>query len=627
MPNQRYGFRSLRVKLALTSTLVEIIMLALLISNSASIATQALEDQTRYRVQELIPLLNASLATPLVQRDYATLDEILKQVVRKGGIEYLGLVDEGQQMVAEVGDRPQLVETHGQPGKQNGLGDYQHVDVPITLASETVGKLHLSINTSFLHSTIAALQREGVLIAGGEVILTFVLLVLVGVLLTRNLATLANAARSMTEGDLSARVGIKAQDEIGATARAFNAMASRLEASYNSIKRSEQRYLTLAEVSPVGIFNADEDGHCIYVNKRYCEIAGLPKEKFFGTGWMDTLHPEDRDWVVREWGNCTRAGMPYAGEYRILSAQGNIVWVYAQAVKADSEEGGFVGTVTDITRLKEVEKELAQHRDSLEEQVRVRSNELEAAQDKLLRQERLATLGQLTATVSHELRNPLGVISNAVYYLKRKCEKMQCGQPDEKVEQYLDMINREVSAADRIIADLLSTSRIKKPVLQWVNLDELVDTLLVDGVLPPHIEWCYQRQPVPFLLRADPVQLTQVLRNLLSNAIQAINSSGVEHGVICLTASENQGQCQLSLRDNGPGIDPEIEDMIFEPLFSTKAKGNGLGLWISRELIHAHDGELRYVHNADQVADTKFKSGAEFLLVLPQVNDSNYELD
>ena len=97
---RKYGFRSLRFKLALTSTLVEVVMLAILIGNSVHIATEALEEQTRYRVREIVPLLNASLANPLVERDYATLDEILKRIVRKEGIEFISVADEVNHTVA-----------------------------------------------------------------------------------------------------------------------------------------------------------------------------------------------------------------------------------------------------------------------------------------------------------------------------------------------------------------------------------------------------------------------------------------------------------------------------------------------------------------------------------------------
>jgi PAS domain S-box-containing protein len=615
----KFGVRSLRFKLAFTSALVEVVMLAILISNSVSIATQALEEQTRYRVSELVPLLNASLASPLVQRDYATLDEILTQVVRKGGIEYIGVSDEDQHLVAAVGERPESDEEHGQYGDINDLTSYRHLNFPISLVDVPVGRLQMSVNTAFLQLTIDTLLREGMLIAGGEVVITVMLLVLVGVLLTRHLAVLVAAARAMSAGNLAVRVNIRSHDEIGDTARAFNGMAARLETSYDSLKKSEQRYQVLTELSPVGIFNTNAEGQCIYVNERYSEITGFPQQQFYGTGWGDILHPEDQKRVLDEWERCVENGAPYTGEYRIISADGNVVWVYVQAVKSGIVDGGYVGTVTNVTRLKSVEQELAHHRDSLEELVAERTEELNAAQNRLLRQERLATLGQLTATVSHELRNPLGVINNAAYILKRKfsnlVEKRDSAVDDElkdKFTYYLEMITREVTAADRIIADLLATSRTKTPVLQWVNLDDVLSAIIEQNLFPENIQWDYQSTSSPFMLRADPLQLTQVLKNLLINAVQAIVAAGIKDGVVRLVASEMGGQYQLRISDNGPGVEESNRAQIFEPLFTTKAKGNGLGLWISREIIRAHGGELCLEPSQNEVG------GAVFVIILPR---------
>lgn len=619
LKKKKYGWRSLRFKLAITSIGVEVVMLAILIGNSASIATQALEEQTRYRVKEIVPLLNASLASPLVQHDYATLDEILNQVVRKGGIEFVGVSDEDERLVASVGEKPKEFLDSGVSGDINDLESYRHLEFPITLVDTVIGKLHMSVDISFLQSTISTLQREGMFIAGGEVVITFILLVLVGVLLTRNLAILAGAASEMSSGNLSVRVKIKADDEIGETARAFNGMATRLESSYNSLKKSEQGYQALAEASPVGIFNTNAAGECVYVNERYSEIAGIPQSKFYGTGWGNTLHPEDREKVLTRWVDCVNTGAPYVDEHRLVSAAGNVVWVYVQAVKVDVVDGGYVGTVTDVTHLKSIEQELARHRDSLEELVADRTVELQAAQERLLRQERLATLGQLTATVSHELRNPLGVISNAAYILKRKCSVLLetlAGDIDdelkEKITHYLQMITREVVAADRIISDLLSTSRTKEPVLQWVNLDEILSSIIEQKIFPDNIQWEYQSTPSPFMLRVDPLQLTQVLKNLLINAVQSVLGAGKTDGFVKLSAKEFGGQYLLYISDNGCGIKKEDRSQVFEPLFTTKAKGNGLGLWISREIIRAHEGELLLKPVEENT------EGASFEIILPR---------
>jgi signal transduction histidine kinase len=120
------------------------------------------------------------------------------------------------------------------------------------------------------------------------------------------------------------------------------------------------------------------------------------------------------------------------------------------------------------------------------------------------------------------------------------------------------------------------------------------------------------------MMRGDPAQLTQVLRNLIGNAIQAICETGEKAGVICLTASEDAGQYQLRLSDSGPGVPRNIQDKIFEPLYTTKAKGNGLGLWISRELVRGHGGELSYVADHKPPIAESDQEGAEFLVVLPR---------
>jgi signal transduction histidine kinase len=510
---KKYGFRSLRFKLALTSTLVEVVMLAFLIGNSVHIATKALEEQTRYRVREIVPLLNASLANPLVERDYATLDEILKRIVRKEGIEFISVADEVNHTVASVGEKSAAFPATQGSNDIDDISGYQHLEFPLTFVGQHIGQLHMSVDTGFLAHAIRSLQQEGLLIAGGEVVMTFILLALLGVLLTKNLALLADAARTMTEGNLTVRINSSSKDEIGATAQAFNTMAEQLQSSHNE----------------------------------------------------------------------------------------------------------------------------------LEQRVAARTQDLYIAQDKLLRQERLATLGQLTATVSHELRNPLGVISNAAYYLKRKCDTVLGGNggdsvagnvansvasnmnnngddnnaDNNKVQQYLDMIEREVAAADRIISDLLATSSTKEPVLQWVDLDELLHSIVEPKALPDYIRWEYQSEPSPFMMRVDPLQLRQVLRNLVVNAVQAINSMGSSDAVIRLQAALKDGKYNLQLSDSGPGVDVEKRGNIFEPLFTTKAKGNGLGLWISRELIRSHGGEMRLKQSHGEFGGAMF----EIEIPAPDGND------
>ncbi len=211
------------------------------------------------------------------------------------------------------------------------------------------------------------------------------------------------------------------------------------------------------------------------------------------------------------------------------------------------------------------------------------------AQEQLLLRERLVMLGQLTATVSHELRNPLSVIHNAVYYLRRRLAGEN--RLDVKSGEYLDIIESELAASNRIIDDLLSASRIQPPEYQRVDLERLLQKVLSDIALPSRIEWCYRPARAPFTLDTDPQLLCQVLRNLLVNAVQAISGEGK----ILLRVRVSGRGVDLQLSDSGEGISGEDSAHLFEPLFTTKPKGNGLGLWIARDMVRRLGGELSLV--------------------------------
>ena len=129
----------------------------------------------------------------------------------------------------------------------------------------------------------------------------------------------------------------------------------------HELRRSERRYRTLAAVSPVGIFHTDPEGNCLYVNRRWCEIAGIDAQTAAGPGWAQALHPEDRDRVFAEWRAAAESSQPFQGEYRFLHDDGSVRWVIGQALAEVGEQGkthGFVGTVTDVTELRHGERRL-----------------------------------------------------------------------------------------------------------------------------------------------------------------------------------------------------------------------------------------------------------------------------
>ncbi len=209
-----------------------------------------------------------------------------------------------------------------------------------------------------------------------------------------------------------------------------------------------------------------------------------------------------------------------------------------------------------------------------------------------MRKTRLAALGQISASIAHELRNPLGTIRNAVYYLKRKV-----AADDPKVAEYLGLLEREVGVSERIINNLLEVTRPREPAREPVNLASAV----AEAVARMHVPGvrCHCSVPAALVVHADPVQLRQVLDNLLKNAQEALaRQPSAGPGEVRVEASGVPGAALLTVRDNGPGVAAEHRASLFEPLFSTKPRGTGLGLWVCRQIVERHGGAVRLLDEA-----------------------------
>jgi PAS domain S-box-containing protein len=270
-------------------------------------------------------------------------------------------------------------------------------------------------------------------------------------------------------------------------------------------------------------------------------------------------------------------------EEPVTDATGRVHWVQTTKLPIIGEDGKadlVLGVAVDITELREAREQLLLRQIAERRKVQ---EQLDQAKDELVRQTRLAAIGQVAASVAHELRNPLGAINNALFYLRRQIQ-----EPEGKVADTLDIISQEVHAADRIIGDLLEMSRGKSPTRRPVDLGDVARRTFDD--LRPDTTWSLdlRLEAEPFLVHADEDQLRQVLINLMTNAIQAMPAGGR----ISVDARREAGVDVITVHDTGPGVPEEMRAKIFEPLFSAKAKGTGLGLTICRQIVEAHGGAI-----------------------------------
>jgi signal transduction histidine kinase len=231
-----------------------------------------------------------------------------------------------------------------------------------------------------------------------------------------------------------------------------------------------------------------------------------------------------------------------------------------------------------------------------------RDKQLLAAQEELVRREKLALLGQVADTVGHELRNPLGVINNAVYFLQSTS-----GAADEITKEYLQIIKDEVADADRIVSDLLDAVRIRKPDRQMVDLAQGVARSLRKSAIPESVELVVEIPDLLPVLWVDPRHLDRMLGNLITNAVEAMPEGG--RLVIAAEAGPGTGQVTLSVTDTGAGMTQEQQAALFQPLFTTKARRIGLGLMVVKNLSRSNGGIVS--------ATSEAGAGSRFLITLP----------
>jgi signal transduction histidine kinase len=273
-------------------------------------------------------------------------------------------------------------------------------------------------------------------------------------------------------------------------------------------------------------------------------------------------------------------------------------------------DGHNIGLWIDITALKLAENMLRQtaerlsHREaelsqaqidlekinaSLEERVRSRTDELLAAQGELVNKERMAAIGQLTATVAHELRNPMSAIRNTVYMMK---DQQSRGQP-VALDRPLERIGRSIDRCEKIIQELLDFSRSRALQSEALVFDTWLRGVMAEFAMPPGTTITIEAGAGETKVALDGDRLQRVIINLVENAVQALaeHRSVTEPRVVLRTRTSSDA-LELQIEDNGPGIPADNLVKVFEPLFTTKRMGTGLGLPTVKQIVEQHGGTI-----------------------------------
>jgi signal transduction histidine kinase len=245
----------------------------------------------------------------------------------------------------------------------------------------------------------------------------------------------------------------------------------------------------------------------------------------------------------------------------------------------------LVERISGAIRQMELEHSLGAYYEQLEDDVDLRTKDLEQVQEKLIRSERLAAVGELASGVGHELRNPLNVIRNCAYLLNMALTDKE---GDQEARETLQVLDKQIDIANKIVTDLLDFTRIRPPVQSKIDLRNVIDESLSWVTVPETINIQKNTNGNPLQVKTDAEQISRVFTNIISNAIQSMN----QDGKLSIDTGVEAGYVWIRFVDNGCGIPEENLEKIFEPLFTTKPKGIGLGLAITKRLVEQNGGKI-----------------------------------
>jgi PAS domain S-box-containing protein len=383
-------------------------------------------------------------------------------------------------------------------------------------------------------------------------------------------------------------------------------LEKKVEERTKTLNENQEKLRSIFESSPNSIIVADIKGKVIDCIQATVEMFGYSsRDEIIGISFFELVAEKDKQRAQEELSNLLKNGSVKNIEYLCLKrdrsefpTESSISWVRDPL----GVRIGFVAITSDITKRKELEMQLEEYADGLEYVIKKRTKKLKETQARLIKSEKFAAIGELATMVAHDLRNPLQGISAATYYLKKNLQT----NSNDKLNRMLDLLEKDVEYSEKIVSDLLDYSKEIRLNRQMVSLKKTIEEALKLSKLRPDIHVINLMENSP-IMSIDVEKMTRVFVNLIMNSVEAMPDGGK------LIIEQNYGDenLEISIADTGIGMDKTVLKNIWTPLFTTKAKGMGLGLSICKRIVEAHGGEITVV--------SKPEKGTHFSLLLPLI--------
>jgi PAS domain S-box-containing protein len=364
-----------------------------------------------------------------------------------------------------------------------------------------------------------------------------------------------------------------------------------------ALRESEERMRMAAEAVNLGIWEWDLSKDEIWATNARRALLGWPASgKVTLEHFISRLHPDDRDRIRQAIDDAIHKGQDFDSEYRLILPDGIVRWMATRgSVRLDGygKPVQLLGISIDITARKQAELEAKQRRDELSHLSRV------------------ALIGEMSASIAHELNQPLaGIVSNAgagQRFIDRGNVDLQ------EIRELLADIGADARRASDVVRGIRGMIKKEQMGRQRINLNDIVTNVVHILSSDALLHWCELKTSLDTnlpMVEADPIQIQQVLINLVVNAFEAMPETPVSTREVEINTQQNaDGAVRVSVRDYGVGISPETRSSLFEQFFTTKAEGLGMGLAIARSIVEAHAGTID--------AENAEGGGARFHFTLP----------
>jgi PAS domain S-box-containing protein len=411
--------------------------------------------------------------------------------------------------------------------------------------------------------------------------------------ITRPLRSLVDAASALASGEFSHHVPVQGRDELAHLSRVFNQTTIKLQQLYENLQRSEQELRDVINAVPAMIWRATPRGDIDLWNRTMIESIGEPRETPGSLDLICRVDPEHVASMQERWSQSVQLGIPYEDMYRMLANDGKYHWFLVRAEPFRDEGENIInwyGMAVDIDEQKRAEDHLRETR------------------IKLSKASRIATVAELSASIAHELNQPLmSVLANA-----QAGKRWLAHNPPNLMETNasIDRILRDARGADETMQRIRALFKREAFEKKEANIRDIVgEAVRLVQEDPNKREIPIDRrfdEPLP-PVSVDPIQIQEVFINLISNATEAMEDIGISPLVKVRAAVTDQSEMLVQVIDNGPGVS-DVEK-IFDAFVTTKESGMGIGLAVSRSIVEAHGGRIWAENNQD--------GGTTFSIALP----------